>query len=70
MRNNIIRVLNSFVTVGCESYLTYSREIDWLQALYPSWKPSEKQMESLQNAVALTACDKELARPYNQLKKL
>ena len=35
-----------------------------------SWKPSEEQMKALQNAVALTACDKELARLYNQLKKL
>ena len=34
------------------------------------WKPSEEQMKALQNAVALTACDKELARLYNQLKKL
>ena len=34
------------------------------------WKPSEEQMEALQNAVALTACDKELAKLYNQLKKL
>ena len=36
----------------------------------PSWKPSEEQMKALQNAVALTACDKELARLYNQLKAL
>ena len=35
-----------------------------------TWKPSEEQMKALQNAVALTACDKELARLYNQLKKL
>ena len=34
------------------------------------WKPSEEQMKALQNAVALTACDKELVRLYNQLKKL
>lgn len=42
----------------------------WLHRLRPSWKPSEEQMEALQNAVALTACDKELAKLYNQLKKL
>ncbi len=36
----------------------------------PRWKPSEEQMKALQKAVALTACDKELARLYNQLKKL
>lgn len=34
------------------------------------WKPSEEQMKALQNAVALTVCDKELARLYNQLNKL
>ena len=43
---------------------------DWLKSLRPSWKPSEEQMKALQNAVALTACDKELARLYNQLMKL
>ena len=36
----------------------------------PQWKPSVEQMRALQNAVALTACDKDLARLYNQLKKL
>lgn len=41
-----------------------------LKSLRPSWKPSEEQMKALQNAVALTACDKELVRLYNQLKKL
>ena len=35
-----------------------------------SWKPTEEQMKALQNAIALTACDKELVRLYNQLKKL
>lgn len=46
--------------------------IAWLKSLRPKshWKPSEGQMKALQNAVALTACDKELARLYNQLKKL
>ena len=44
---------------------------DWVEVKEtPSWKPSEEQMKALQNAVALTACDKELARLYNQLKKL
>ena len=44
---------------------------EWLKEhLCPSWKPSEEQMKALQNAVALTACDKELARLYNQLKAL
>lgn len=42
----------------------------WLKSLRPSWKPSEDEMKALQNAVALTACDKELVRLYNQLKKL
>ena len=36
----------------------------------PKWKPSEEQLKALQNAVALTACDKELVKLYNQLKKL
>ena len=49
---------------------SYDREIAFLKSLRPSWKPSEEQMKALQNAVALTACDKELARLYNQLKKL
>ena len=42
----------------------------YFYGLRPSWKPSEEQMKALQNAVALTACNKELARLYNQLKKL
>lgn len=45
-------------------------QMRWLKSLRPSWKPSEEQMKALQNAVALTACDKELVRLYNQLKKL
>ena len=46
--------------------------IAWLRSLRPQphWKPSEGEMKALQNAVALTACDKELTRLYNQLKKL
>lgn len=56
----------------------YSEILEWYEKrgigrytnYKPSWKPSEEQMKALQNAVALTACDKELARLYNQLKKL
>ena len=58
---------------GGTKYSSYAELVkwsDWLKSLRPSWKPSEEQMKALQNAVALTACDKELARLYNQLEKL
>lgn len=48
----------------------YNKMDNLLKSLRPSWKPSEEQMKALQNAVALTACNKELARLYNQLKRL
>lgn len=34
------------------------------------WKPSEEQMNALQNAVALAAGNKVLAKLYEQLKQL
>ncbi|MBO4718996.1 MAG: hypothetical protein J5658_03880 [Prevotella sp.] len=60
---------NTPVTVD-KDIRKYDKQINWLKSLRPSWKPSEEQMKALQNAVALTACDKELVRLYNQLKKL
>lgn len=64
------RMLRTIISDGSRGVELDSRQIAWLKSLRPSWKPSKEQMKALQNAVALTACDKELARLYNQLKKL
>ena len=54
----------------------YSKEIDWLNSLRPSWKPSKEQMNALLNAKEyLLEGDqfdsaKSIAKLYEQLKKL
>ncbi len=81
MRDNILRVLSCFSgTVECEStpslsttYPTYKREIDWLKALRPSWKPSEEQMENLEMCFTLSGAMPDfrvLESLYDDLKKL
>lgn len=69
---HILKVLDDCYIYGKHdlSKTDYDNLTSTLKSLRPSWKPSEEQMKALQNAVALTACDKELARLYNQLKKL
>ena len=70
MLSDLRNTLGCLMNAGAISFKTKKKFSNWLKSLRPSWKPSEEQMKALQNAVALTACDKELARLYNQLKKL
>lgn len=56
---------------------SYDHEIAWLKSLRPSWKPSEEQMDALEEVIVLltnlrrnTGDRKNLESLYEQLKKL
>lgn len=58
MRNNTILSLQSLIDEGIndEFIKGVKDEITWLKSLrsQPHWKPSEEQMEALENSTALT----------------
>lgn len=80
MIDTIVSVLGQYIDYKAVSgtgtgYATprYSKEIDWLKSLRPSWKPSKEQIEALEKAV-VRSCSHDygvfLSELYEQLKKL